>query len=106
MDPTVSVGPSFVTVRQDILRAIEVAETGAPLTTVGIGNVAVITREVSTLGLNTGADVTWLLTSVVGIGVTTRYVRGYADTTLVDGRPVALEVGGLQIGVGARLRLR
>jgi len=105
-DVTVSVGPSFVTVRQDILRAIEVAETGAPFTTVGIGNVAVITREVSTLGLNTGADVTWLLTSVVGIGVTTRYVRGYADTTLVDGRPVALEVGGLQIGVGARLRLR
>jgi len=106
LDVALSAGPSFITVRQDFLGAIEVTETGAPFTTVTIADVAVITREVRTIGLNASADVTWFLTPVLGIGVTTRYVRGYAATTLTDGRPVDLNVGGLQIGVGARLRFR
>ena len=106
LDIALSAGPSFVSVRQDLLSGIEVAETGAPFTTVDITSVAVVTREVRTVGLNASADVTWFLTPVVGIGVTARYVRGYASTTLNDGRPVDLDIGGLQVGIGARLRFR
>ena len=106
LDVALSAGPSFITVRQDVLRAIQVTEAGPPFTTVSIGDVAVLTRKVSTVGLNAGVDVTLLLTPTIGIGVTTRYVRGYAATSLSDGTPVDLDVGGLQIGVGARLRFR
>jgi hypothetical protein len=106
LDVALSAGPSFITVHQDILGAIGVTETGAPFTAVGIGDVAVVTRKVRTLGLNASADVTWFLTPMVGIGATARYIRGYATTTLTDGRPVDLDVGGLQFGVGARLRFR
>jgi hypothetical protein len=106
LDVALSAGPSFITVRQDVLRGIQVIEAGPPYSTVSIGDVAVLTRKVSTVGLNAGVDVTLLLTPTIGIGFTTRYVRGYAATSLSDGTPVDLDVGGLQVGVGARLRLR
>jgi hypothetical protein len=106
LDVALSAGPSFFHVRQDIIRTIEVAETGAPFVAVGITNVPVISREADTVGLNIGADVTWFLTQIAGIGVTTRYTRGYAATTSTDGSPLDLDVGGLQIGFGARLRFR
>ncbi len=106
LDVALFAGPSFISVRQDVIDTIAVAETAAPFTTVDISNVATVTRKVRTIGLNAGADVTWFLTRITGIGVTARYVRGYASTTLTDGTPVDLDVGGLQIGVGARLRFR
>lgn len=106
LDVALSAGPSFISVRQDVLRGVEVTETGAPFTTATIAAVTVLTREASTVGLNAGVDVTWFLTRMAGMGVTTRYVQGYAATTLTDGRPVDLNVGGLQFGVGARLRFQ
>ena len=106
LDVALSAGPSFMSVRQDIVRTIEVAEAGPPFVAVAIGNVPVLRREADTIGFNAGADVTWFLTPVVGIGVTTRFSRGYASTTLTDGSPLDLELGGLQIGFGARLRFK
>jgi hypothetical protein len=106
LDVAVFAGPSFITIKQDIIAGIEVAETAAPFTTVNISNVSVATRKVSTIGLNAGADVTWFLKPIVGVGLTVRYVRGYASTTLTDGTPMDLDVGGLEIGLGARLRFR
>jgi hypothetical protein len=106
LDVALSAGPSFIRVSRDVLRTIEVAETGPPFVAVGIDSAAVISREADTIGLNAGADVTWFLTRVAGIGITTRYTRGYAPTTLFDGSPLDLDVGGLQVGFGARLRFR
>jgi hypothetical protein len=106
LDVALAAGPSFLNVRQDVLSGIEVTETGAPFTTVDISRVALVTRDVRTIGLNASADATWFLTPVVGIGVTARYIRGYASATLSDGRPVNIDVGGLQVGIGARLRFR
>jgi hypothetical protein len=106
LDVALSAGPSFMRVRQDIVRTIEVAESGAPFIAVAIGNVPVISREADTIGFNAGADITWFLTPIAGIGVTTRFTRGYASTTLTDGSSLDLELGGLQIGFGARLRFK
>src|SRR5262245_53476364 len=80
LDVALSAGPSFMRVHQDILGTIEVSEAGPPFSAAAIGNVAVIKREASTIGFNAGADVTWFLTPMAGIGVTTRYTRGYAGT--------------------------
>ena len=106
MDVAMFAGPSFITVRQDILGGIQVAETAAPFTTVNISDVGIITRPVRSVGVNAGADVTWFLKPTAGIGATVRYVRGYAGMPLTDGTPTDLDLGGLRIGVGARLRFR
>lgn len=106
LDVAVFAGPSFINARQDILGNVKVSETAAPFSTVIISDVGIITRSVRSVGVNAGADVTWFLTRTAGIGVTVRYVRGYADMALTDGTPTDLDLGGLRIGVGARLRFR
>ncbi len=106
LDVALFAGPSYITAKQDILGNIQVAETAAPFTTVIISDVGIVTRTVHSIGLNAGADVTWFLKPTAGIGVTVRYVHGYADMPLTDGTPTDLDLGGLRIGVGARLRFR
>ena len=107
VDVMVAGGPSILTVTQDLLQRIDVAEGGPPFTTVGIGNVAKTTRDVRTYGFHVGGDVTWFVTPLVGIGVGVRYVMASLSTTLTDGTtPIDIDAGGLQIGWGARIRLR
>ncbi len=106
LDVAVLAGPSFINVRQDILGGIQVAETAAPFSAVNISDVGIITRTVRSIGVNAGADVTWFLKPTAGIGVTVRYVRGSAGMPLTDGTPTDLDIGGLRIGMGARLRFR
>lgn len=106
LDVAVSGGPSLVSVRQDILRTVAVAEAGPPFTTVALGDVSSLTRTARTVGMNAAVDATWFVTPMAGVGITARYVRGFARMTLTDGTPVDVNVGGLQIGVGARVRFR
>jgi len=106
IDVALSGGPSLIDVQQDFVQSIEVAEAGPPFTTVAIGNVLLLTRDVRAFGFNAGADVTWFVTPLVGVGVTARYVRGSVTTPLSDGSPIDLVVGGFQVGLGARIRLR
>ncbi|MGE3176499.1 MAG: hypothetical protein AB7O32_03440 [Vicinamibacterales bacterium] len=106
LDVAIMAGPSFIRVQQQMLNGIEVAEGDAPFTAVAIGNVDILTREARTVGAHAAADVTWFVTPLVGIGVTARYVLGSATMRTADGTAVDLNVGGLQIAWGARLRLR
>ena len=106
IDVAVSAGPSLLDVQQDLVQGIEVAEAGPPFTSVAIGDVALLTRDVRGLGMHAGVDVTWFLTPLAGVGITARYVRGSVATRLGDGTPLDLDVGGFQVGAGARLRLR
>jgi hypothetical protein len=106
LDIAVSGGPSLIYLKQDLVQGIEVAETGAPFTTVGIGNVAVVTREIRSLGINGAVDVTWFLTPSIGVGAIARYVQATASTRLIDGTAIDLDAGGFQIGIGARVRFR
>lgn len=106
LDVAVMAGPSVVRVQQQMLKGVEVAEGDAPFTTVALGNVDVLTRDVWTIGAHAAADVTYFLTPLVGVGVTARYVVGTAATLTGDGTPIDLKVGGLQVAWGARLRLR
>jgi hypothetical protein len=106
LDVMVSAGPSFITVQQDFVQRIEVAEAGPPFATVAIGNVAISTQEVRKIGIHGGADVTWFVTPILGFGVSARYVRGASAMQLSDGSPLDVNVGGFQIGWGARVRIR
>jgi hypothetical protein len=55
----------------------------------------------TTVGINLGVDVTYLVTKRFGVGGLARYTWGSAD---LDGAADKLTVGGFQIGGGLRVR--
>ena len=62
-------------------------------------------RDVSerTLGAHAGAELTWLLTTHVGISGIVRYSHGSITLDTPSGNTVSLDAGGLQTGVALRL---
>jgi hypothetical protein len=58
-------------------------------------------------GFNLGADVSYFVTRVVGMGGNLRYTRGateIVDADLLSDGPQKAEPGGLQMGGGVRFR--
>jgi len=88
-------GPSIFSVNQDIVTTFTSTEPGptvtAPLTEV----------SKTTLGINLGVDVQYLLGKKWGVGGLARYTWASAD---IEGATDKLTLGGFQLGVGGRLR--
>jgi hypothetical protein len=95
MDIGVFGGPSIFWVKQDAITALTVTEPGpnvsAPLTKV----------KKTTGGINLGVDYQYMVTKKWGVGALGRYTWGSAS--IADGSK-KLTLGGLQIGVGGRMR--
>jgi hypothetical protein len=94
VDVALSVGPSFISVRQDIVSSFTVPA--------GTQNATpVVTSEKKTgVGINLGLDGTYLFTRNFGAGAYLRYAGAKVDLpTVAD-----LKVGGFQVGVGGRVR--
>lgn len=92
-------GPSIFAVKQDTVGTLTVSEPG-PSVTAPLGS-----ASKTTVGVNFGADVQYLIGKVAGrswgVGATARYSVGSAS---LPGASKKLTVGGFQIGAGARLR--
>lgn len=106
LDVMVFGGPSFFRLQQDEVSAYTVTESGAPFTTVVVGQTRT-TRKKSVVGYNVGADVSYLFwqnDSVrLGGGAFVRYTA--ADTTvLMLSTEQPTKVGGIQFGFGGRIR--
>jgi hypothetical protein len=90
-------GPSIFMVKQDTITSFTVTEPGptlnAPLTDV----------KKTTAGVNFGVDVQYLVTRNVAVGGVARYAWGSAS---IEGADDKLGVGGFQIGVGVRYRIK
>jgi hypothetical protein len=88
-------GPSIFSVNHQTVTAISVIENTATAT-------GVTTAEASetTVGINIGADVSYMITPRYGAGVLLRYAGGSVEVPSVD----SLGVGGFQIGAGLRVR--
>jgi hypothetical protein len=88
-------GPSIFSVKQQTITSLSVTEPGpsvnAPLTEV----------SKTTVGINLGVDVQYLITKMIGVGGLARYSWGSAD---IEGADDKLTVGGFQIGGGLRVR--
>jgi len=92
-------GPSIFAVKQDTVETVTVTETAdlahptvsAPLTRV----------SKTTVGVNFGADVQYMINKRFGVGGTARYSVGSVD---IPGATKSLTVGGFQIGAGGRVR--
>ena len=102
-----SSGPSILRAKQDLVRSIEF-DTLPGLTTLTFDQAFVTHATKTAIGFNVGADVTWNFATHLGVGTVTRYSR--ANVTLDPGsapgisRSVALQVGGLYVSGGIRLR--
>lgn len=96
IDIAVFAGPSIFSVNHQTVSAIDVVEntsTVAGVTTAEVSETAV--------GVHLGADVSYMITPRYGAGVVLRYAGASVD---VPGLDDSLGVGGVQLGVGFRLR--
>jgi hypothetical protein len=93
MDLALSGGPTIMSVKRDLVTGIQIAEESPTFATVTIAKALVMTGEDRVFGGVGGADLTYFVTPVVGVGVGVRYLTGS-------------DAGSLQLAVGGRLRLR
>ena len=104
-DISVFGGPSLYTVRRDLVADVIHADV-YPFDAATFSRATVERVSKSGPGFNAGADVTWLFTRSLGIGGIVRFTR--ARVTLdspANTGTVPLDLGGLQVGGGLRLRL-
>ena len=98
MDISVGIGPTFFSVSQDLIDTVTVTEPTPSITPV------VAEASDSPVGINIGADVTYLFTKMLGAGVLLRYAAGSADFATASGSELSLDAGGFQIAGGVRVR--
>jgi len=102
----VTAGPSFFRLRQDVVTDVTFTEAGFPFTNVNPAPV-VSERSDSAVGANIGVDVAYQLYETtnlkLGGGMFLRYSGASAKVTVLQ-NTVDSDVGGLQIGFGARVR--
>ena len=94
IDVALSAGPSFIRVSQDLVSSVTIPA--------GTQNATpnVTTEGKTGVGVNIGLDGSYLITRNFGAGVFIRYAGAKVDLPSVSD----LRVGGLQAGVGARVR--
>lgn len=94
IDVSLSVGPTFIRVKQEFVGSVTIppgTQTATP----------VVTSESKTAtGALVGFDGTYMVTKNFGAGAFVRYAGATVDLPSIPG----LHVGGLQYGVGARIR--
>jgi hypothetical protein len=96
-------GPSFFNTRLDVAEDIDINET-YPYDTVAIAEGTVVEMSETVMGFHAGADVSWYFTDRIGVGGLLRFAQGKKEAAIGEGQPFDLEVGGMQVGVGVRIR--
>ncbi len=98
-------GPSFFRLERDLISNVTYSES-YPFDTATFSNAVVTPLKENTVGFHVGGDVTWLFSRTVGVGALVRFTRAEALlTSPASGDTFTLDQGGLQVGVGLRLRL-
>lgn len=91
---SVFLGPSFTRVQQELI-----ADASVPAGTQNV--VSTIQSQSGTAkGVNIGADIAYQFLKQLGAGVFVRYNGGSVDLTTLKG----VKAGGLQMGIGARVK--
>ena len=93
-DVALSIGPSFIKVKQELVSGFTIP-AGTQNLTLTVGS-----EEGTATGVNVGVDGSYLFTRNFGVGLFLRYAGGSVDLPSVPD----LNVGGFQIGLGARVR--
>jgi opacity protein-like surface antigen len=96
-------GPSIFKVRQELAESLRYTES-FPYDTVALTGVNVDEQDHNAAGFNAGADVMYNFTRTVAVGGLVRYTRAIAEFTSPDTDVLDIEAGGVQVGVGIRVR--
>ena len=97
-------GPSFFSITQNVIETLTVTET-YPYDTVTIAPSGSPTElSESAVGFHVGGDVAWYFTNRFGIGAMARYATAKKAVAIGTGKNFDLEAGGLQAGLGLRVR--
>jgi hypothetical protein len=106
LDVFVYGGPSWFRVSQQMVTSATFIEQGPPYTNITVLP-AVETVKTNATGYNIGADATYILYTTeslrLGVGGFMRYTGANAELD-VNGARVETDMGGFQIGFGARVR--
>ena len=101
---TIFGGPSFYQLSHDLVSNVLFTQQ-YPYETADYAGVTVSNRQGSRVGFNGGGDVSYYFTETVGLGVLARYNQAKAELRSVHGgEPVQVQVGGLHLSGGLRLR--
>lgn len=95
-------GPSILQVNQAMVIDVNYSEE-YPYDTAEFTGVDTNRKKASKTGYNAGADVRWMFTRNVGAGVVLRFTRATVDLDAGEGRTVAVDAGGGQVGAGLRI---
>jgi len=101
-------GPSVFRVSQVLVSGAILDAEKSPFNEISINNVDTTPFQKTGIGGNVGVDVTYMLTDMIGVGGLVRYTRAsvsFDDDTVSSSPPVSIDVGGMQVGGGLRLRL-
>jgi hypothetical protein len=97
-----SAGPTLFIVSQDLVSAISLTEAGS---SVSLAGTTIQNVNDNAAGFNVGMDGSYRLTRRLAVGAFVRYAGGSVDLPAASGN-VSLDVGGVQVGAGVRLRFR
>jgi hypothetical protein len=112
---SVSMGPSALNAKQDLVTEVEHTEGGFPFADVSFTGHRASSQSASTVGVNSAINIdTYLLHKLpflrnyekmrhFGVGVLLRYVRGNVTMSLGD-HAADVDLGGLQVTFGTRMR--
>lgn len=99
-------GPSFYSVKQGLatISLSDIVEGPAPFGTVTVRQATLITADEKKTGFNVGVDGTYRVTTMWGAGGFIRFSGTSVDLALPGGGTTTVDVGGLQMGGGLRIR--
>ena len=104
LDVMVYAGPSFFNLTQGVVTGAVISEpSGPPFASVNIDRITQKEHNRNGWGGHAGVDVTYMLTTYVGLGGSARFAGGSVDVPAEDGE-YSLSVGGFQSGGGLRFR--
>ncbi len=103
MDVKVMAGPTLFSLEQDFVSDVALTET-YPFDTATFAGATTKQLSKSEVGFNTGVDVSYPVSSTVGIGALIRYSRANVKFADPDVGRQSVRVGGVEAGVGIRIR--
>jgi hypothetical protein len=95
-------GVSRFGVTQDLITNIEIAEA-YPYDTADIADADVVSVTGSAVGFNVGADFTYRLSRMFGVGGLIRFAKGSTTLEAEPGQEVDIDAGGISAGFGIRV---
>ena len=96
-------GPTIFSVTQGLVTAVSF-DHAYPFDTATFASASTGEQAKSAIGINLGADIGYFFSNTIGIGALVRFSRGSVNLLSADGGDLLVNLGGMHLGGGLRLR--